>query len=83
VAKGGTSKAGGTISQQAVVHPWLSTDAQQTNKQKQTNKNKNKQTNKQTKTNKQPTNQPTNQPSALYLCTAALNGYCFSVSFIT
>jgi hypothetical protein len=27
------SKAGGTISEQAVVHPWLATDAQQTNKQ--------------------------------------------------
>jgi hypothetical protein len=32
VAKVGTSKAGGTISQQAVPHPWLATDAQQTNK---------------------------------------------------
>jgi hypothetical protein len=28
VAKVGTSKAGGTISQQAVVHPWLAADAQ-------------------------------------------------------
>jgi hypothetical protein len=27
VAKVGTSKAGGTISQQAVVHPWLAADA--------------------------------------------------------
>jgi hypothetical protein len=36
VAKVGTSKAGGTISQQAVVHPWLGADAhgnKQTNKQ--------------------------------------------------
>jgi hypothetical protein len=40
VAKVGTSKAGGTICQQAVVHPWLATDAQQTNKQ--TNKQKQK-----------------------------------------
>jgi hypothetical protein len=32
VAKVGTSKAGGTISQQAVAHPWLATDAEQTNK---------------------------------------------------
>jgi hypothetical protein len=35
VAKVGTSKAGGTISQQAVVHPWLATDAQQTNNKQQ------------------------------------------------
>jgi hypothetical protein len=38
VAKVGTSKAGGTISQQAVVHPWLATDAhgnKQTNKMQQ------------------------------------------------
>jgi hypothetical protein len=28
VAKVGTSKAGGTKSQQAVVHPWLAADAQ-------------------------------------------------------
>jgi hypothetical protein len=35
VAKVGTSKTGGTISQPAVVHPWLATDAQQTNKQQQ------------------------------------------------
>jgi hypothetical protein len=27
VAKAGTSKAGGTISQQAVVHPWLAAEA--------------------------------------------------------
>jgi hypothetical protein len=27
VAKVGTSKAGGTISQQAAVHPWLAADA--------------------------------------------------------
>jgi hypothetical protein len=27
VAKVGTSKAGGTISQQAAVHPWLAVDA--------------------------------------------------------
>jgi hypothetical protein len=27
VDKAGTSKAGGTISQQAVVHPWLAADA--------------------------------------------------------
>jgi hypothetical protein len=36
VAKVGTSKAGGTISQQAAVHPWLAADAhgnKQTNKQ--------------------------------------------------
>jgi hypothetical protein len=33
VAKVGTSKAGGTISQQAVVPPWLAMGAQQTNKQ--------------------------------------------------
>jgi hypothetical protein len=39
VAKVGTSKAGGTISQQAAVHPWLAADA-----------HVNKQTNKQTKT---------------------------------
>jgi hypothetical protein len=32
VANVGTSKAGGTISQQTVVHPWLATDAQKTNK---------------------------------------------------
>jgi hypothetical protein len=53
VAKVGTSKAGGTISQQAVVHPWLAAGAhgnKQTNKQasKQTNKETNKQANKQT-----------------------------------
>jgi hypothetical protein len=39
VAKVGTSKAGGTISQQAAVHPWLAADAhgnKQTNKQGQT-----------------------------------------------
>jgi hypothetical protein len=35
VAKVGTSKAGGTISQQAVVHPWLAADA---HGNKQTNK---------------------------------------------
>jgi hypothetical protein len=35
VAKVGTSKAGGTISQQAAVHPWLAADAQGN---KQTNK---------------------------------------------
>jgi hypothetical protein len=35
VAKVGTSKAGGTISQQAAVHQWLAGDAQG-NKQKQT-----------------------------------------------
>jgi hypothetical protein len=36
VAKVGTSKAGGTISQQSAVHPWLAADAhgnKQTNKQ--------------------------------------------------
>jgi hypothetical protein len=33
VAEVGTSKAGGTISQQAVVHPWLAADARG-NKQK-------------------------------------------------
>jgi hypothetical protein len=27
VAKVGTSKAGGTISQQAAVHPWIAADA--------------------------------------------------------
>jgi hypothetical protein len=32
VAKVGTSKEGGAISQQAVVHSWLAADAQQTNK---------------------------------------------------
>jgi hypothetical protein len=32
VAKVGTSKAGGTISQQAAVHPWLAADAHE-NKQ--------------------------------------------------
>jgi hypothetical protein len=31
VAKVGTSKAGGTISQQAVVHPWLAADAHNNN----------------------------------------------------
>jgi hypothetical protein len=31
VAKVGTSKAGGTISQQAAVHPWLAADAQGNN----------------------------------------------------
>jgi hypothetical protein len=36
VAKVGTSKAGGTISQQAAVHLWLAADAQGN---KQTNKN--------------------------------------------
>jgi hypothetical protein len=36
VAKVGTSNAGGTISQQAAVHPWLATDAHA--KTKQTNK---------------------------------------------
>jgi hypothetical protein len=35
VAKVGTSKAGGTISQQAAVHPWLAADA---HGNKQTNK---------------------------------------------
>jgi hypothetical protein len=35
VAKVGTSKAGGTISQQAVVHPWLAADV---HGNKQTNK---------------------------------------------
>jgi hypothetical protein len=38
VAEAGTSKAGGTISQQAAVHPWLAADAhasKQTNKQHQ------------------------------------------------
>jgi hypothetical protein len=35
VAKVGTSKAGGTISQQAAVHPWLAVD---THVNKQTNK---------------------------------------------
>jgi hypothetical protein len=34
VAKVGTSEAGGTISQQAAVHPWLAADAQ---RNKQTN----------------------------------------------
>jgi hypothetical protein len=41
VAKVGTSKAGGTISQQAVVHPWLAADAQgnkQTNKRRRIKK---------------------------------------------
>jgi hypothetical protein len=33
VAKVGTSKAGGTISQQTAVHPWLAADAH-VNKQK-------------------------------------------------
>jgi hypothetical protein len=36
VAKVGTFKAGGTISQQAAVHPWLAAEAhgnKQTNKQ--------------------------------------------------
>jgi hypothetical protein len=33
VAKVVTSKAGGTISHQAVVHPWLAADAHWTNKQ--------------------------------------------------
>jgi hypothetical protein len=36
VAKVGTSKAGGTTSQQAAVHPWIAADAhgnKQTNKQ--------------------------------------------------
>jgi hypothetical protein len=37
VAKVGTSKAGGTISQQAAVHPWLAVDAHG-------NKQRNKQT---------------------------------------
>jgi hypothetical protein len=31
VAKVGTSKAGGTISEKDVVHPWLAAGAQQTN----------------------------------------------------
>jgi hypothetical protein len=31
---------GGTISQQAVVHPWLAADAQQTNKGKEKKLNK-------------------------------------------
>jgi hypothetical protein len=39
VAKVGTSKAGGTISQQAVVHPWLAADAHG-NKQTMGNTNK-------------------------------------------
>jgi hypothetical protein len=57
VAKVGTSKAGGTISQQAAVHPWLAADA---HGNKQTNKQtKNKQKNKQTKTNKQTKNKQT------------------------
>jgi hypothetical protein len=53
VAKVGTSKAGGTIKQQAAVHPWLAVDA---HGNKQTNKQTNKPTNKQTnnkQTNKQ------------------------------
>jgi hypothetical protein len=44
VAKVGTPKAGGTISQQAAVHPWLNADAhgnKQTNKVKQYNNNNN------------------------------------------
>jgi hypothetical protein len=48
VAKVGTSKAGGTISQQAAVHPWLAADA---HGNKQTNKT-NKQTNPSLETNK-------------------------------
>jgi hypothetical protein len=35
MAKVGTPKAGGTISQQAAVHPWLAADAH-VNKRKQT-----------------------------------------------
>jgi hypothetical protein len=31
VAELGTSKSGGTISQQAVVHPWLVMEAQENN----------------------------------------------------
>jgi hypothetical protein len=40
VAEVGTSKAGGTISQQAAVHPWLAADAhgnKPTNKQNSCN----------------------------------------------
>jgi hypothetical protein len=33
--KVGTSKAGGTISQQAAVHPWLAADAQVLQQQQQ------------------------------------------------
>jgi hypothetical protein len=39
VAKFGTSKAGGTISQQAAVHPWFAADA---HGNKQTNSKQNK-----------------------------------------
>jgi hypothetical protein len=35
VAKVGTSKVGGTISQQAAAHSWLATNAQQQQQQKQ------------------------------------------------
>jgi hypothetical protein len=35
VAKVGTSKAGGTISQQAAVHPWLAADAHVQQQQQQ------------------------------------------------
>jgi hypothetical protein len=41
VAKVGTPKAGGTIRQQAAVHPWLAADA---HGNKQTKKETNKQT---------------------------------------
>jgi hypothetical protein len=37
VAKVGTSKAGGTISQQAAVHLWLAADAHGNKQNKQTN----------------------------------------------
>jgi hypothetical protein len=63
MAKVGTSKAGGTISQQAAVHPWLAADAhgnKQTNKNKQT---KNKHTNK-IQTNKKQTNKQTNKQTS-------------------
>jgi hypothetical protein len=36
VVKVGTSKAGGTISQQAVVHPWLAADAHGNKQKKKT-----------------------------------------------
>jgi hypothetical protein len=63
VAKVGTSKAGGTISQQAAVHPWLAADAhgnkqKQTQKQTKTNEHKNKQTQKQTNKQNKQTNKP-------------------------
>jgi hypothetical protein len=39
VAKVGTPKTGSTISQQAVVHPWLAADAQNNNNNNNNNNN--------------------------------------------